>query len=80
MGRYVIKAFGVTKDIVGGRETTLEAETDSVAGLRAALVEQYPSLGRIRSLMIAVNSKYAEDDLIIGEADEIALIPPVSGG
>jgi molybdopterin converting factor small subunit len=30
--------------------------------------------------MIAVNSAYAEDDVSIAETDEIALIPPVSGG
>ena len=80
MGRYVIKAFGVTKDIVGGRETVLDLQGHTVGSLRNELVERYPSLRGIRSLMIAVNNSYAEDDLPIGESDEIALIPPVSGG
>lgn len=30
--------------------------------------------------MVAVNSEYAKDDLTLNENDEIALIPPVSGG
>ena len=30
--------------------------------------------------MVAVNSEYAEGDLLLTEQDEIALIPPVSGG
>jgi molybdopterin converting factor small subunit len=30
--------------------------------------------------MIAVNNTYAGDDVAIIESDEIALIPPVSGG
>lgn len=80
MSRYVIKAFGITKDILGARETVFEADGATVKALRTALVARYPSLRDIRSLMIAVNSAYAEDTLPIGESDEIALIPPVSGG
>ena len=80
MGKYVIKAFGVTKDILGARETLFETEGHTVGSLRSALKRRYPTLLEIRSLMIAVNNTYAEDDQPIGEADEIALIPPVSGG
>jgi sulfur-carrier protein len=80
MGKYVIKAFGITKDILGARETVFDTEGGTVGSLRTALKQRYPSLLEIRSLMIAVNNAYAEDDLAIGEGDEIALIPPVSGG
>lgn len=80
MARYVIKAFGITKDIVGARETVLELEGHTVGSLRSALKNRYPSLVEIKSLMIAVNNAYAEDSQALGESDEIALIPPVSGG
>jgi sulfur-carrier protein len=80
MGKFVIKAFGVTKDIVGSRETMVEFDGKTVGSLRKALKNRYPPLLEIRSLMIAVNNVYAEDDLSINETDEIALIPPVSGG
>ncbi len=80
MGKYVIKAFGITKDIVGSREVVVEFEGSTVQSLREALKKRYPSLLGIRSLMIAVNSNYAEDDAPVGESDEIALISPVSGG
>lgn len=80
MGKYVIQAFGVTKDIIGERQAILEVEGDTVASLRDALKKRYPPLVEIRSLMIAVNKAYANDDLAIAESDEIALIPPVSGG
>ena len=80
MGKYVIKAFGITKEIVGSREVIVEFEGGTVRSLREALKKRYPSLLEIRSLMIAVNSNYAEDDVAVGESDEIALIPPVSGG
>jgi sulfur-carrier protein len=80
MAKYVIKTFGITKDIVGAREAVVEFEGNTVASLRKALKNRYPSLVGIKSLMIAVNNAYAEDDQAIGESDEIALIPPVSGG
>ena len=80
MAKYVIKAFGVTKDIVGSRESVFEIDGNTVGSLRNSLKKQYPSLEAIRSLMIAVNNSYAEDEQPIGESDEIALIPPVSGG
>lgn len=80
MAKYVIKAFGITRDIVGSRETVFELEGNTVGSLRQALRKHYPALDGIRSLMIAVNNAYAEDGLSIGESDEIALIPPVSGG
>jgi sulfur-carrier protein len=80
MPKYVIKAFGITKDIMGTRETIFELEGGTVGSLRTALKNRYPSLVDIKSLMIAVNNNYAEDNLSLGESDEIALIPPVSGG
>ncbi len=80
MGKFIVKAFGVTKDIVGSRETIVEFEGSTVGSLRKALKNRYPPLMEINSLMIAVNNAYAEDEVLIGESDEIALIPPVSGG
>jgi sulfur-carrier protein len=80
MRKYKVKAFGVTKDILGGRETMVEIEGQTVAALRQELEKKYPQLAGLRSLFIAVNSSYADDQSSIQESDEIALIPPVSGG
>jgi molybdopterin synthase sulfur carrier subunit len=80
MRKYKVKAFGVTKDILGGRETVVEVEGQTVAALRTELQKKYPQLVGLRSLFIAVNSNYAADHTAIAETDEIALIPPVSGG
>ena len=45
------------------------------------LVSLHPSLGRFRpSVRLARNGEYVGDDATFSEADEIALIPPVSGG
>jgi molybdopterin converting factor subunit 1 len=80
MRKYRIKAFGITKDIIGDREMVIEVEGQTVAALRQKLQNSYPQLAGLRSLFIAVNSSYAEDGSTIQETDEIALIPPVSGG
>ena len=78
--KYNIKTFGITKDILGGRIVTVELEGNTVADLKKHLNASYPPLIELRSLFIAVNKKYAEDDIALTETDEIALIPPVSGG
>jgi sulfur-carrier protein len=78
--RYRIKAFGITKDIIGGKETVVEVEGRTVGELRQYLNSKYPQLNGLRSLFIAVNHHYAEDTLRLNDTDEIALIPPVSGG
>lgn len=75
-----IKAFGISKDIVGGNEITLQMQGKTVADLRNELKTQFPSLRNLKSLLIAVNNTYAHDAEPLKEEDEIALIPPVSGG
>ena len=80
MNKYKIKAFGVTRDLLGGRDTVIEIRGTTVGELRQELRERFPELLDLKSLFIAVNSDYADDDLVLKPTDEIALIPPVSGG
>ncbi|HYI78762.1 MAG TPA: MoaD/ThiS family protein [Chryseolinea sp.] len=80
MNRYKIRAFGITKELLGGREANIEIKGDTVGALRTALNEKFPQLLDLRSLLIAVNNDYADEDVRLTPADEIALIPPVSGG
>jgi molybdopterin synthase sulfur carrier subunit len=80
MARFKVKAFGITKDIIGSKETVFEVEAATVGDLQNFLFTKYPKLSGLRSLFIAVNHNYAADDQTIAETDEIALIPPVSGG
>lgn len=75
-----VKTFGIARDILGGREVELELSGNSVGDLRQVLSSQFPKLDRLNSLFIAVNQEYAADDKTIMMSDEIALIPPVSGG
>jgi sulfur-carrier protein len=76
-----IKAFGISREIVGGRVVELDIPTGAtVADLKAELHRQFPSFGALKSLYVAVNQQYAEEQGVLQEGDEIALIPPVSGG
>lgn len=79
---FEILLFGVTREIVGGATLKLNAEglPENVAKLRQRLVEQYPELNEITSLKIAVNNEFASEETLISSNDEVALIPPVSGG
>ena len=79
--KYTIHLFGITRDIIG--KSITEIESDSVLDVQTILQKlklDYPRLTNIKSLLVAVNSEYAEADLSLKESDEIALIPPVSGG
>jgi len=71
--------FGIAKDIAGAPVITTSAVAD-VAALKERLYAQYPPLRELRSLMIAVNKVYANDEQPLLPGDEIAVIPPVSGG
>ncbi|HEY8511905.1 MAG TPA: MoaD/ThiS family protein [Cyclobacteriaceae bacterium] len=76
-----IKAFGITRDILGGREVELQLnESGTVGDLRSQLSSTYPEVLQLKSLFIAVNNEYADDHVVLNDTDEIALIPPVSGG
>ncbi|SKB61140.1 molybdopterin synthase sulfur carrier subunit [Soonwooa buanensis] len=76
-----ILAFGIVKDIFGNSEIELQMpETANVKDLKNELEEKYEALKRLKSYFIAVNEEYAEDDLQLHPNNEIAIIPPVSGG
>ncbi len=78
--KYKLKTFGITRDILGGKEVAFEMDGKKVGQLKSELIARFPEMKSLNSLLVAVNNAYAEDDLIIAETDEIALIPPVSGG
>ena len=76
-----IMIFGIARDIVGQSVLALDLpEGATVAQLRAVLLAQYPRFETLASLRIAVNMAYATDTDALQSTDDIALIPPVSGG
>lgn len=71
--------FGIAKDIAGKPVITVDG-VNTVAELKSYLYKTYPRLEQLRSLMIAVNKTYAGDGQALQASDEVAVIPPVSGG
>ena len=75
-----ILTFGIVKEILGNTSVIGSDSDISVAALKTKLEEQYPRLKQLSSFMISVNGEYVSEDTIIKPGDEVAIIPPVSGG
>ena len=80
--RVNVKLFAVLRERAGVSEVALELnDGDSVAAAAQALGERVPAirdmLGRVA---FAVNQEYAAAATILADGDELAAIPPVSGG
>jgi molybdopterin converting factor subunit 1 len=78
----VVKLFAAAREIVGAGEIVVNVPAGAkVADLRGALALAAPELAPLaeRSLM-AVNAEYATESTPLTAGDELALIPPVSGG
>jgi molybdopterin synthase catalytic subunit len=80
--RVQVVFFGILKDLVGGSEAQLQLPTGATAGdLWTVLQAQTPALARFqKSVAVAVNQQYSEAGTLLHEGDEVALLPPVSGG
>lgn len=76
-----VLGFGIVKEIFSSSSIVQEVpEQTTVFQLKLELDRQFPELKKLRSYFIAVNQEYAGDHVEITSADEIAVIPPVSGG
>lgn len=74
--------FGLLRELAGGREESLDVAEGLTAGdLVAVLRKQHPELQKVeKSVALAVNLEYSQPTRVLKEGDEVALIPPVSGG
>ncbi len=74
--------FGRLKDLAGRERDSLELpDQATVADLLERYAARAPRLREYVPLMaVAVNQEYAGRDAQLNDADEVALIPPVSGG
>jgi molybdopterin synthase catalytic subunit len=74
--------FGITHDLTGCAQERVELpDGESLAGLRRLCESRYPRLLSVGSaLMLAVNQEIASGSTPLHEGDEVAFMPPVSGG
>ncbi len=74
--------FAAAREASGATRAVLPAAGGTVAQLLVALVATYgDQLERVLpSCSVWVNRSPAAGDLVLGRGDEVALMPPVSGG
>ena len=78
--RIRVRYFAAAREATGHDTETLDVVDDArVADVRALLLARHPGLESI-PLRLAVGQAFAEDDTRLADQDEVALIPPVSGG
>lgn len=78
-----VKLFAMVREVAGYDEITLTLPdaTPTVGELRAALLQQYDALGALLPFcQVAVNQEIAGDEQVLQAQDEVAILPPFSGG
>lgn len=80
--RIKVLFFGLTHELTGLREELVElGEGENLQNLRHLYQNRFPRLGDLAdSLLFAVNEQIAEPRAVLHEGDEVAFMPPVSGG
>ena len=80
--RIRVRLFAIQRELAGTREVTLEVPDEAdVEAVWAGLVARFPVLAPGRSSMrFARNGEYADPGTQLADGDEVAMIPPVSGG
>lgn len=73
-------AFGIAKEILGSNHLVIDFEGSDSQELKESLETQFPRLKQLPAYLIAVNNEYASTATAINSNDEVAIIPPVSGG
>ncbi len=81
MSGVKVLLFGAAADRAGTRETVIPAEGITLDELWPLLAERHPGLSPMRdTLAFAVNGEYARMEDFVSPGDEVAVLPPVSGG
>ena len=78
-----VKLFALLKDKAGRDELRIDAGPGTVSELLEAVSRAYPSLAGMISdggILISVNREFARRDAMVKDGDEVALMPPFSGG
>ena len=80
--RIVVLYFHTLRDVAGCSTESVELpEGARVSDLLDALGAQYPRLAELRpSLLVAQDLEYVSASATLRDGEEIALMPPVSGG
>jgi molybdopterin synthase catalytic subunit len=77
-----VKLFAVLREHAGASEFIVELpEESNVARAAERIAAQVPSIADfLPRVAVAVNREYRDRNAVLRDGDELALIPPVSGG
>jgi molybdopterin converting factor subunit 1 len=80
--RVTVKLFARLRDLAGTGELTRDVSAPAtVQTVWNGLVAEMPSLVEYeRTMSVAVNAEYARMAASVNDGDEVAFLPPVSGG
>ena len=80
--RVTIRLFARLRDLAGSGELVRDvANPATVETVWRSLVDEMPDLRAYeRTMSVAVNADYARMSAAVHEGDEVAFLPPVSGG
>jgi molybdopterin converting factor subunit 1 len=80
--RVTVRLFARLRDIAGAAELARQiAPGATIGSVWRELVTEFPELAQYeRSISSAVNADYARMDQTVADGDEVAFLPPVSGG
>lgn len=80
--RVKVLFFGRLKDVVGHSEESLDLnDASTIEQLFALYAERIPELAKYRSSVVASrNQEFAAWETVLHPGDEVAFLPPVSGG
>ena len=80
--RVTVRLFARLRDLAGSGELVRDvAAPATVQTIWRELVSEMPELGVYeRTMSVAVNADYSRMSATVSEGDEVAFLPPVSGG
>lgn len=79
-----VKFFANLKKMAGAEEVKLDiGDKATMDGFIGFISKHYPEIGNLlkeKRLLVSINQEVADTSTVINKGDEVALLPPFSGG
>jgi molybdopterin converting factor subunit 1 len=80
--RVTVRLFARLRDLAGSGEVIRDVQAPAtVQTIWRSLAADFPAIAEYeRSMSVAVNADYSKMWAVVNDGDEVAFLPPVSGG